>query len=166
MKCKSKKCKSKKCKPGVLKLLLLMIVALILGSCASKGVRDQSPFIQVNSLKMMDETISLDLGIRNVNIETLLIGQIEFSISLNETSLAVYKAASQASVPANGIENLHFELNPSVDGVALLNELQNDERPNLEYSIEGVLFVNEGDEMKVLRKGHIYRVPGRPGQFR
>jgi LEA14-like dessication related protein len=160
------KCKSKKCKSKVLKFLLFMMVALILGSCASKGVRGQSPFIQVNSLKMMDETISLDLGVRNVNTETLLIGQIEFSISLNETSLAVYKAASQASVPANGIENLHFELNPSADGVALLNELQNDERPNLEYSIEGVLFVNEGDEMKVSRKGHIYRVPGRPGQFR
>ena len=139
---------------------------LLLSSCASHGVRGKSPFVQVNGLKLEDQSLSLDLGVRNVNSEAIFIEHIEFSISLDDTSLAIYKATSRANVSANGTENLRFELTPSMAGVELLNGLQNGDRPNLEYSLEGVLLVGENEEMKVKRKGHIYPVPGRPGHFR
>jgi hypothetical protein len=155
-----------KTKRTLLVFLLQAVIGLSLFSCASPGVRGQPPFIQVNGLKVVGELINLDLGLRNVNTEILLIDQIEFSISLNEVSLAIYNAPSQANVIANGTEKLSFELNPSTEGLALLNELQNDDHPNLEYLIEGVLTITENGEMKIKRKGNIYKVPGRPGQFR
>ena len=155
-----------KTKRTLLVFLLQAVIGLSLLSCANPGVRGQPPFIQVNGLKVEGELITLDLGLRNVNTELLLIDRIEFSISLNEVSLAIYNAPSQANVIANGTENLSFELNPSTEGLALLNELQNDDRPNLEYLIEGVLTVTENGKMKIKRKGNIYRVPGRPDQFR
>ncbi len=146
--------------------LLILSAALTIASCASQGVRGQSPFVQINGLKIQDQSLSLDLGVRNVNSEAINIEHIEFSISLDETSLAIYKAASQANIIANGTENLRFELVPSIEGLELLNKLQDGEYPNLEYSLEGMFLVNENKKMKVRSTGHIYPVPGRPGHFR
>jgi hypothetical protein len=142
------------------------LLGLILASCAGQGVRGQPPFVQVNGLKLQDQLVSLDLGVRNVNSDAIFIEHVEFSISLDGTNLGVYKAASRANVTASGTENLRFELSASPAGVDLLNELQNGSRPNLEYLLEGVLLVTDSGEMKVKREGHVYPVPGRPGQFR
>ena len=138
----------------------------MISSCASTGIRGPPPFVQVNSLKLQDQLVSLNLGVRNVNSEAILIEHVEFSISLNETSLGVYKASSQENVVASGTENLSFEFSASPAGIDLLNELQSGSRPNLEYLLEGVLLVTDSGEMNVKREGHIYPVPGRPGQFR
>jgi LEA14-like dessication related protein len=146
--------------------LLLTAGVLLLAACASRGIRGQSPFVQVNGLILTEQSLSLDLGLRNVNSEPILIEHIEFSILLDNTSLAIYNAASQASIIANGTENLRFELAVSNEGAALLNELEQGNRSNLEYSFDGVLIANENANMKVMQKGHIYPVPGRPGHFR
>ena len=146
--------------------ILYSLLGLMISSCASQGIRGQPPFVQVNSLKLQDQLVSLNLGVRNVNSEAILIEHVEFSISLNETSLGVYKASSQENVVASGTENLSFEFSASPAGIDLLNELQSGSRPNLEYLLEGVLLVTDDGEMNVKREGHIYPVPGRPGQFR
>ena len=146
--------------------ILYSLLGLMISSCASQGIRVQPPFVQVNSLKLQDQLVSLNLGVRNVNSEAILIEHVEFSISLNETSLGVYKASSQENVVASGTENLSFEFSASPAGIDLLNELQSGSRPNLEYLLEGVLLVTDSGEMNVKREGHIYPVPGRPGQFR
>lgn len=145
---------------------LLLACALLLVSCAGSQIRGQSPFAQVNGMQLQGQNLTLDIGLRNVNDEEILIDHIEFSISVEDTSLSVYNAASQASVIANGTENLRFELPASPQGIALLNELEQGVRANLKYELEGVLQVNEGDQMKIGRKGRIYPVPGRAGQFR
>ena len=149
-----------------IRFLIIFLVALLIASCAGQGVRGQSPFVQVNGLRIQGQSLSLDLGVRNVNSEVINIEHIEFSISLEETSLAIYKAASQANIIANGTENIRFELVPSAEGLELLDKLQSGEHPNLEYSLEGMFLVNENKKMKVMSNGHIYPVPGRPGQFR
>lgn len=138
----------------------------LLGGCASKGVRGEPPFVQVNGINLRQQDVTLDLGLRNVNSEPLMLEHIEFSISLDDTSLAIYNAASRASVIANGRENLRFELAASAEGAMLLNELESGARTDLEYRFEGVFTVNENKQMRVRREGHIYPVPGRPGQFR
>jgi len=147
-------------------LMLNTLLVFVFSSCASHGIRGQAPFVQINSLKLQDQTVNLDLGVRNVNSEPLFIEHIEFSISLDDTNLAIYKASSNANVSANGIENLRFELAASSEGVDLLSDLENGHRPNLEYSLQGIFMVGEKAELKVMSKGHIYPVPGRPGQFR
>jgi LEA14-like dessication related protein len=146
--------------------LFASLCSVLLASCSSHNIRGQSPFIQVNSIRLQAQSLSLDLGVRNVNTEAIMIEHIEFSVTLDDTSLAIFNAASQASVIANGMENLRFELAASPEGIALLNALERGERNNLEYSIEGVLQVSDNLKMKVKRLGHIYPVPGRPGHFR
>ena len=147
-------------------IFLAFAFTTLLSACASHGVRGQAPFVQVNGLKLDAQTVSLDLGIRNVNSEPIYIQHIEFSIKLNDINLAVYDVTSQANVIANGTENLRFELSASPDGVALLNDLQGGKLANLEYKFDGVFLVTENAKMPVKRRGRIFPVPGRPGQFR
>ena len=146
--------------------LLALSLAMMLASCASRGIRGQAPFVQINSLRLQEDLLSVDLGVRNVNTEALYLEQIEFAISLDETSLAIYKAASQASISANGTENFRFVLSPSPKGIELLNSLQSGDIPSLEYSLEGMMLVQEEAELKVRHKGRIFPVPGRSGHFR
>lgn len=146
--------------------LLALACALLLTSCASHGIRGEPPFVQVNGLKLRAQDLTLDLGMRNVNSEPLVLEHIEFSLSLEETTLAIYNAASGASVIANGRENLRFELVASEEGAALLGELEQGSRKDLEYRFEGVFSANEKQQLRVQRSGRIYPVPGRPGQFR
>ena len=143
----------------------LLCVSLLL-SCASHGVRGQPPFVQINSLKLQGQTLALDLGLRNVNSEAIFVEHIEFSMLLDDVNLAIYNAASQASIIANGTENLRFELAASPEGITLLNDLEQGNLANIEYTLDGVLVVSDSARMKVKQEGHIYPVPGRPGQFR
>jgi LEA14-like dessication related protein len=152
--------------PAYQRVLFLLPCLLILAACGSHQIRGQAPFAQINGIELRDQNLTLDLGLRNVNSEAIMIEHIEFSVSLNDTSLSVYNAASQASVIANGVENLRFELVATPQGTSLLNELERGDRNNLEYTLEGALQVNEGNQMKISRKGHMYPVPGRPGHFR
>ena len=112
------------------------------------------------------QSLTLDLGVRNVNSEVILIRHTEFSVSLDETELAIYNAASNASIIANGTENVRFELAASPDGIALLHQLEQGELNDLEYSFEGVIELVDGGQLTMKRKGHIFPVPGRPGSFR
>ena len=146
--------------------ILVLFTALALSACASHGVHGQAPFVQLNSLKLLEHTLALDLGVRNVNSEPFSIAHIDFSILVRDTPLAVYNAASRASLMANGSENLRFELAASPEGSALLRALQRGELASLEYALVGVFQLTENAELKFKHKGHLYPVPGRPGQFR
>ena len=146
--------------------LFSLLCVSLLASCASHGIRGQPPFVQINSLKLQGQTLALDLGLRNVNSEAIFVEHIEFSMLLDDVNLAIYNAASQASIIANGTENLRFELAASSEGITLLNDLEQGKLANLEYTLDGVLVVSDSTRMKVKQEGHIYPVPGRPGQFR
>lgn len=146
--------------------LFVLCFTLALASCAAPGIHGKAPFVQLNGLRIDNELVSLDLGVRNVNTDAMLLQQVEFSVLLDETTLAIYKAPSQASITANGIENFRFELSPSPEGMALLNDLQNGDRPNLVYALEGMLIVQEEEELTIMGRGRIFPVPGRPGHFR
>lgn len=145
---------------------LFLLALPVLSACSSHGVRGVPPFVQVNGLFIDHQDLSLDLGVTNANSVLLDVQQIEFSLKLDHTDLSIYKAASNATVTANGTENLRFSLPASSAGSKLLSELENGDRRSLEYTLEGVMTVVEDGAMKFKRKGHLYPVPGRPGQFR
>ena len=151
---------------AISRVIPAILCALALSSCASNAVRGQPPFVQINGMKLVEQSLTLDLGVRNVNSETILISHTEFSVSLDDTSLAIYNAASNASIIANGTENVRFELTASADGIALLHQLEQGELKDLEYLFEGVIQLVDGGQLTMKREGHIFPVPGRPGSFR
>lgn len=146
--------------------LLLACLALCLGACASAGLRGHAPFTDINALRLDGRALELDLGLRNPNTVPIQIEHIRFSVRLEDTRLTEYQAPSNASVLANGVENLRFQLTATEDGAALLNDLQSGQRASLAYTLEGLITAAEKTELKLDRQGRLYPVPGRPGQFR
>lgn len=146
--------------------LALAAFALCLGACASAGLRGHAPFTEINALRLDGRALELDLGLRNPNAVPILIEHIRFSIRLEDTRLTEYQAASNASVLANGVETLRFQLTATEDGAALLSDLEAGDKASLAYRLEGLIRAAEKMEMEIDRKGRLYPVPGRPGQFR
>ncbi|NNL94182.1 MAG: hypothetical protein HKO64_01035 [Xanthomonadales bacterium] len=150
----------------VSRTVALLVMALLLSACAGKGLRGHEPFVTLNNLSLEGQEIELDLGLRNVNALPIKLAQIEFSLNVNETPLAVYSAASQASISANGTENLRFRIPSTEDGRAALESLDQGQINNISYLLEGEITDQEGIKMNLFRDGYLYRVPGRPGRFR
>lgn len=153
-------------KKNTLYCTLIMLALPVLNGCSSHAVRGIPPFVQINGLAVEPQGLTLDLGVRNANSLLLEIQRIEFSLALNEADIASYDAASKVTISANGTENLRFSLPADSTGSRLLSELESGDRQSLEYTLEGLFTVVEDGDMKFRRKGHIYPVPGRPGQFR
>lgn len=148
------------------RIALLVALSLSIGACAGKGIRGHEPFVTLNNLRMQGAEIELDLGLRNVNSLPINLARIEFSLDVDDTSLAVYNAASMASISANGTENLRFNVPATAAGRAKLESLDEGDINNLSYVLEGRISDQEGIYMDLRREGYLYRVPGRPGQFR
>ena len=147
-------------------ILITSVSLLVLAACGAKMVRGQSPFVQISALKLNNETVTLDLGVRNVNDVVLDIENIGFALSVRDTELASHDTPMQSSVIANGSETLQFEIAVSPAGRDLLITLQNGETGSLPYSLEGTIQAVEDRRLKFRGEGHLYPVPGRPGQFR
>ncbi|NND44061.1 MAG: LEA type 2 family protein [Xanthomonadales bacterium] len=141
-------------------------LALALGACVSAGLRGHAPFTEINALRLDGTSLELDLGLRNPNSVPILISNIRFTVDLEETRLVAYDSPSEASVLANGVENLRFQVTASPEGAALLRELEAGNRASLAYRLEGTIVASEDETMKLDRRGRLYPVPGRPGQFR
>ena len=150
----------------IARTLCMALLLLALGACASAGLRGHAPFVEINSMRLSGQELELFMGLRNPNAEPILMEHIEFSVQLEDTSLAVYKAASAASILAHGTDILRFQLTASPQGSALLGELEAGERGSLAYTLQGEIRASEKVIMPFDRKGRLYAVPGRPGQFR
>ena len=146
--------------------LCVALLLLVLGACASGGLRGHAPFVEINSMRLSGQELELFMGVRNPNAEPILMEHIEFSVQLEDTSLAVYKAASAVSILAHGTDILRFQLTASPQGSALLGELEAGQQGSLAYTLQGEIRASEKIIMPFERKGRLYAVPGRPGQFR
>jgi LEA14-like dessication related protein len=146
--------------------LCVALLLLVLGACASGGLRGHAPFVEINSMRLSGQELELFMGVRNPNAEPILMEHIEFSVQLEDTSLAVYKAASAVSILAHGTDILRFQLTASPKGSTLLGELEAGQQGSLAYTLQGEIRASEKIIMPFERKGRLYAVPGRPGQFR
>jgi hypothetical protein len=150
----------------LLVFVLIAGVGLLLTACGASVVRGESPFVQINALKLNHETVTVELGVRNVNDVVMEIEKIDFVLTVQATELTRYDAPMLTSVIANGSETLRFEVAINPAGRDLLGALQNAEIASLPYELEGTIQAAEESLLTFHRKGHIYPVPGRPGQFR
>lgn len=146
--------------------LCMALLLLALSACASGGLRGHAPFVEISSMRLSGQQLELFMGLRNPNAEPILMEHIEFSVQLEDTSLAVYKGASAVSILAHGTEILRFQLTASPQGSTLLGELEASHRGSLAYTLQGEIRASEKITMPLERNGRLYAVPGRPGQFR
>jgi hypothetical protein len=149
-----------------LRLLLLLLCAALLGAC-SKGVRDEAPFGQISSWRIDGQELHLELRLRNVNEEALLLSALTLNVALDQgTELISLQRNTNLEIAAGGFETIPLRATGSSAGVTLLEQLAAGDRASLAYTLSGTVSSRQSGELDFNREGHIYNVPGRPGAFR
>ena len=152
--------------PKPLGLALVFLAVALSAACGTKIIRGASPMVRMNELSHQNNTVTLQLSMRNLNGVPLDIQSIDFSLSVDEHELFSYKGTAETNIVANGTETWSVEVEESQTSRELLDTLQNGEVKSLPYSLKGSIESIEDGTLHFLYDGHIYPSPGRPGQFR
>ena len=147
---------------------LFLLTALLCVSCGSKVVRGESPVVRITELSHADNTIDLQLSMRNLNGVELNVQSIDFRLTVDENKeeLIVYSGPVAINITANGIESWSVEAAESDTGRTLLEKLENGEIMSLPYHLKGSISSAAEGIMRFEYEGHLYPLPGRPGHFR
>lgn len=147
-------------------MALLILLALLCSACSAKLIRGESPMVRITELSHQDDTINLQLSIRNVNGEALDIREMDFTVSNEDQQLLDFSGPVTINIVANGTETWSVELAENVITRAKLDALQNDDINSLPYKLDGSIRTLETGKLRFEYKGHLYTLPGRPGHFR
>jgi LEA14-like dessication related protein len=144
----------------------IVLLLVMLSACGERGVRGEAPFVQVTQWNIEGQDLTATLRVRNVNSEELQLDQLELQVSLGEIRLLDYTAPLTETVAANGFETVDISARASEAGATELARLQAGEIKSLPVLLEGSVNDVKHGRLRFLREGHIYTVPGKPGQFR
>lgn len=147
-------------------LPFLAFTMLLLAGCSAGGVRGEAPFVQVTSWRLDGDTVTATLRLRNVNDEELVIDAVTLNVDLDDSSFVNHSESRHLEVAANGFETLTLDMRATAEGAGALERLGNGETASLPYSLTGDVDSPDEGRLEFSREGHIYPVPGRPGQFR
>ncbi|MEE4174983.1 MAG: LEA type 2 family protein [Xanthomonadales bacterium] len=155
-------------RPGFPALLLaLLFLAGVLPACSGDAVRDESPFAEVSGWRIEGRDLSIDLRLRNVNVEPMRVAGLDLAVRLDDgVSLFRHRETPGVEIAPGGFETLTVRTEATAAGTALLEALAGRERPNLPYVLEGTVTTEKSGALPIRREGRIYTVPGRPGEFR
>jgi len=146
--------------------VLIMLTVMLCTACGASLVRGEPPMVRMNELSHQDDSITLQLSMRNVNGVPLDIMEIDFSLSVNEGELFTYNGPVDTDIVANGTETWSVDVAESKTSRELLDSLQNGDVKSLPYSLKGSIITRDDGSMRFEHEGHIYPLPGRPGHFR
>jgi hypothetical protein len=145
---------------------LLALVILLSTACGAKLIRGAAPIVHMNELSHLDNKITLQLSMRNLNGVALDIENIDFSLSMNEDELFTYNGPVDTNIVANGTETWSVEIVESSTSRELLDSLQNGEVKSLPYTLKGSVTTKDDGTLRFEYEGHLYPLPGRLGHFR
>ena len=152
--------------PRYANLTLLLMMLVLTTACGTKIIRGASPMVRMNELSHQNNSITIELSMRNLNGVELDIQSIDFSLSVSDDELFSYTGPADTNIVVNGTETWTVEVEESDSSRELLNSLQSGEVKSLPYSMKGSVFSQEDGDLYFEHEGHIYPLPGRPGHFR
>ncbi len=147
-------------------LMLIILAASISIACGAKIVRGAAPMVRMTELSHANNTIKLDLSIRNVNGVALDVQSIDFKFSDNDGEMFAYSGPVQTKIVANGTETWSMEMQENPATAGRLSSLENGDIKSLPYTLKGSVISKEEGTLHFEYDGHIYPLPGRPGHFR
>jgi len=147
-------------------IIPVLLSLLVCSSCGPSIIRGKPPFISIAGLSLEGQQLSADFNIHNQNGEPMDIDGIEIQVQVEEAILTRYNSDFKLSISANGTEEILVEQLPDEFTQQLLTSLQSGEVSSLPFSLEGKVSTLLDGTLQFRNKGHLYPVPGRPGQFR
>ena len=124
--------------------------------------------VRMTELSHKDNTLSLQVSMRNLNGVDLDIETIDFRLTVNdnEDELFVYNGPADTNIVANGTESWTVEVEESEASLVLLNSLESGDIKSLPYALKGSISSKDEGKLRFEYEGHIYPLPGKPGHFR
>ena len=146
----------------------LLLVILLCTTCGTQVIRGASPMVRMTELSHKDNTLSLQVSMRNLNGVDLDIQTIDFRLTVNdnEDELFVYNGPADTNIVANGTESWTVEVEESEASLELLNSLESGDIISLPYALKGSISSKDEGKLRFEYEGHIYPLPGKPGHFR
>jgi LEA14-like dessication related protein len=148
------------------RLLLALLVASGLVSCASEIIKGRPPFISISGMSLIDDKLSADFDIRNQNGIPMTIDMIDITVKVNDVELARDNRNFDLTIGANSAEEVRVEELPDEFTRSLLDSLDSGEVKSLAFDLKGRVHTLEDDYLSFAHKGYLYPVPGKPGYFR
>lgn len=149
--------------------LIAVVALLFAATCASCGpqvIEGRPPFIGISGMNLQQERLAVDFRIANQNGVAMTIEAIDIAVRVGEVELVRDDRPLQLAIDANSAEELRVERQPGQQTLALLTSLENGSVPSLPFDLAGRVRTLEDGYLAFEQKGHLYTVPGRPGQFR
>jgi LEA14-like dessication related protein len=148
-------------------LLALLVSSLVLcTACGTKQIKGEPPFVSISSLTMQAQSLSADFDIRNINDVKLEIDAVDIKVWVRNVELTQFVEAYKLTVDPNTTEEISLQQMPDSAARQMLAELERGEVSSLPFSLEGRVHTAADGYLPFKQEGHLYPVPGRPGQFR
>lgn len=149
--------------PGVVALL----AGLLSAGCGGPDlVKGQSPFVSISSMAVDDGTLAVTFNFRNINDLAMNIDSVAVTMTSRDVGLLRYNARHELSIDPNTTEDLVIEQITDEEIRPLLDSLQAGDIESLPFSIEGRAHTAADGNLPFRQQGYLFRVPGKPGQFR
>lgn len=146
-----------------------VFMALLLVLCTACGpsiIKGQPPFISIGSLDLDGRNMKLVFVVNNQNGEPMDIIGADISVDLEQAELTRYNENFKLTIDANSAEEVKVDQLLDESTAQLFASLQKGELISLPFELEGRVNTIADGYLKFHNKGHLYPVPGRPGQFR
>ena len=154
----------------LLKLRFFLLVLLPLFLCSGCGgtqkVKGESPFVSIAGLVLSGESLAVKLDVQNINDVAMIIDAIDFRIRSADSDLTSVAQPMNLAIDPNTIEEVPLENLPAGLAGPRLAELESGNLASLPFSLEGRVHTAEDGYLPFRHEGHLYPVPGKPGQFR
>jgi LEA14-like dessication related protein len=147
-------------------IIVVLLVVLVCAACGPSIIRGKPPFISIASLILDEDQLSADFNISNPNGEPMEIEGIEIHVQVEDAELTRYNSDFRLLIDANSAEEIFVEQLPDEFTQQLLASLESGEISSLPFRLEGRVHTVTDGTLRFRNKGHLYPVPGKPGQFR
>ena len=155
--------------PRALRLGTLLVVSLAVlasAACGPKVIKDRPPFVSISAMNLEGESLSTTFDIANQNGVPLEINSTEITVNVNTSELTRYESRETLLIDANSTEKIATRHAPDDFTRKLLVSLDSGELDSLSIDLSGRVRTVDSGTLRFEQKGYLYRVPGRPGQFR
>ena len=146
--------------------VLWAISGWTLVACGPHLVKGKAPFVSISSVLMGNESLSASFDIRNINDVPLEIDFVAVSIYVRDAQLILHEEPMALVIDPNTTEVIAVEKLLDESARSLLDSLESGGVQSLPITLDGRVHSPEEGNLVFRNEGHLYRVPGRPGQFR
>jgi len=150
------------------KLSLIFLCTALLSACGGnlREVYGERPQVSIDGLERQEDGVVVELAVRNVNDEALVLERISITVGLDGRSFASGDRELALSVSARGREIVRLALPADGAGLERLEALSTGKVQRLPWSLEVRLGLADIRDRRTRSEGWLYRVPGQPNRFR